>query len=493
MLHPDDTTQMIAFRDYVLAGKCGNETMLMRLKTVSGDYHWYRMSICISCPHGQIGATVVGTFTDAHEETCLREAQRKLALHDEVTGIYNKQAFYDATKRLLERNTERRYSLVLFDVNRFKMINELFGISEGDRLLRFIGDAAKACVADHETYGRIRDDVFCLCVCRSDAEILLLVDELRATVSESPLPFGLTLSIGVYGIDDRSLPTSIMVDRASLALRTVKDSAVDSCAFYRPELGQTLTREQKILGEMQAGIRTGQFKVYYQPKHNTGDGRIIGAEALVRWIHPERGLIPPVEFIELFERNGLITQLDEYVWETVCQDLRRWLDMGLSPQAVSVNVSRVDLYAPNLCEKLIHLTEKYDLPPSLLEIELTESAYVENPQLGELMEELHSKGFIFLMDDFGSGYSSLNMLRSIPVDMLKLDLHFLDFTEQDPAGRIIMESVIQMAHKLNILVLAEGVETAGQVAFLREAHCTMAQGFFYSKPMPRAEYELKYL
>lgn len=493
VLHPDDTPKMMAFRDRILAGGGGNETILMRLKTRKGVFRWYRMSVCINFEVGRSTPMVVGTLTDADEEIQLREKQAKQAKYDDVTDIFNKMAFFAETKRLLHTYSEQSYSLILFDVDRFKMVNDLFGIREGDQLLRFIGKSAAACVKECEAYGRIRDDVFCLCVCRTDEEIVKLVEELWAAVCAFPLSFNLTFSAGIYPVENTGIPVSIMVDRASLALRTVKGNAVSSFAFYRPQMGQTLALEQKILGEMQNGIRNGEFHVYYQPKHRISDGRTIGSEALVRWFHPEKGLIPPAEFIGLFERNGLITRLDEYVWETVCQNLRSWLDRGLTPQPVSVNVSRIHLYDPNLCDKFIGLTEKYQIPTGLLEIELTESAYVENPRLGELMEALQEKGFTFSMDDFGSGYSSLNMLRSIPVDVLKLDLRFLDFTEEEQSGKIIMESIILMARRLKIPVIAEGVETAGQADFLQNVGCTMAQGFYYSRPMPLEDYERLYL
>lgn len=493
VLYPEDTHKMIAFRDHILEGKCGNENILMRLKTIAGDFRWYRMSVCISDMEDNSKPTVVGTITDADDETKLRQKLRKLALHDEVTGIYNKTAFYIETKRLLNAGENRRYSLILFDVKRFKMVNELFGMKAGDKLLRFIAEAAASCIGAHEAYGRIRDDVFCLCVSRSDDEILRLIDKLRAEVAKTFMSLSLTISIGIYRVDEPSLPISVMVDKASLALSTVKGNAASGVAYYSQELSNELAREQKIIGEVQDGICTGQFKVFYQPKHLIEGGGDIGAEALVRWIHPQKGMIPPGDFIDLFEQNGLITGLDEYVWETVCKTLRGWLDKGYSPHPVSVNVSRVHLYDPKLCDKFIRLTEKYNISPALLELELTESAYVENPHLNELMYTLQSKGFTFSMDDFGSGYSSLNMLRSIPVDVLKLDLHFLSFTDEEPSGKIIMESVIQMAQRLNIPIIAEGVETAGQVEFLRGAGCTMAQGFYYSRPMPCDEYENRYL
>lgn len=492
VLHPDDISKMTVFRDNILAGHCGNDTMLMRLKTLNGEYKWYRMEICISTDEGFGYPVVVGTISDVDEETKLRKKQQWQALYDETTDIYNKRAFYAGTERLLKQYPERQYSLILFDVDRFKMVNALFGLEEGDRILRYIGQAVEQFSQQEETYGRIRDDVFCLCVHRTDEEIRGLLGELKDAVAEYPLSFSISLSFGIYRVKDAAMPVSILCDRAALAQKSIKGSALEDYAFYCSDMGKNLAREQEILGEVRHGIRSGQFQVYYQPKHRISDKSIIGAEALVRWIHPEKGMIPPSEFISLLERNGLITLLDEFVWEDVCRTLKAWSDCGFIPIPVSVNVSRIHLYDPNLCDKFITLAETYNILPSLLEIELTESAYVEYPYLGDLMKALQSRGFSFQMDDFGSGYSSLNMLRSIPVNTLKLDLHFLGFSEEDHSGKIIMESVIQMARRLNIPVIAEGVETEGQAAFLLEAGCDMAQGFYYSRPMPRTEFEQKY-
>lgn len=493
VLHPDDISKMTVFRDSILSGRCGTETALMRLRTKTEDYKWYRMALCVTGEGGRRYPVVVGTITDVDEETRLRDKQKWQALYDETTGIYNRRAFYAETERLLHRYQEYQYSLILFDVDRFKMVNALFGIDEGDKILHLIGQIVKIRIWPEETYGRVRDDVFGLCVHRTDAEIVRLITEIQHAISEYPIAFSMRLSAGIYHVSNPNMPASIIYDRAALAQKSIKESAVDGYAFYRSEMGKTLSQEQKILGEVKNGILTGQFVVYYQPKHSISEKSVVGVEALVRWNHPEKGLVPPSEFIELFERNGLITQLDEFVWEKVCSTLRGWIDKGLSPFPVSVNVSRIHLYDPNICEKFIALTEKYNIPPSLVEIELTESAYVEYPHLGELMKILQAKGFSFQMDDFGSGYSSLNMLRRIPVDALKLDLHFLGFTEEDHSGKIILESVIQMARRLNIPVIAEGVETERQADFLLRAGCNLAQGFYYSRPMPEVDFEYRYL
>ena len=243
---------------------------------------------------------------------------------------------------------------------------------------------------------------------------------------------------------------------------------------------------------MKGSLRRGEFLVYLQPKYELMSERIVGAEALVRWLHPQLGFISPARFIPIFEQNGFIYQLDKYVWEKTCQLLKDDIDHGRPVLPISINVSRIDLYSPNIVKVFEELIDKYDIPPKLLELELTESAYVENPQqIIEIAKELQARGFPILMDDFGSGYSSLNMLKDMPVDILKIDLKFLSDTQGDDHGRggNIMTSVVRMAKWLDVPVIAEGVETQAQVDFLRTIGCECVQGFFYSKPVPIEVYE----
>ncbi|MEG1932441.1 MAG: EAL domain-containing protein, partial [Pygmaiobacter sp.] len=235
---------------------------------------------------------------------------------------------------------------------------------------------------------------------------------------------------------------------------------------------------------------TQQFILYFQPKYDLPTGAIIGAEALVRWQHPQKGLILPGAFIPVFENNGFITRLDGYVWERTCQVLQGWLAAGAHPLPVSVNISRVNFYDPTLCDRLVALVKQYELTPNLLELELTESAYTENPQqLIAVTKELQRNGFVILMDDFGSGYSSLNMLKDVPVDILKIDLGFLECNANAGRGCNILSSVVRMAKWLDIPVIAEGVETCEQVNFLRGIGCNSAQGYYYSKPVPQDVYD----
>ncbi|MEG1799339.1 MAG: EAL domain-containing protein, partial [Synergistaceae bacterium] len=250
--------------------------------------------------------------------------------------------------------------------------------------------------------------------------------------------------------------------------------------------------EQNITREMKSALEAGQFVAYYQPKYDLATEEIVGAEALVRWIHPEKGIIPPDKFIPLFERNGFITYLDCHIWEEACKEIRRWIDLGHEPIPISVNLSRVDVYNPLLCEVLGALTTKYKIDPKLLELEITESAYTESTeQLICTVKKLKSMGHTVGMDDFGSGYSSLNMLNELPIDVLKLDMRFMkdaNRTNKRSSGNIL-NFVVGLSKWMDIPVIAEGIETKEQGMFLRGMGCSKGQGYYYSKPMPREQFE----
>lgn len=486
VLHPQDKEKMLLFRDMMQSLE-GSESAFMRLKTIDGEYRWFRMAVSSYFDEQLDHTVLMGTITDSDEEVQLRERQRRLAEYDESTGIFHKTAFFRAAEEMARRHPQRRYAMVVLDIDRFKLVNDLFGMQEGDRLLGFLSRQIVSIVRPEEPYGRIRDDLFGMCLARSDREIMNALEHLTQALEQYPLAYRISISVGVCRFPVEETPMNILCDRAMLALKTVKSSAVRWVAFYEAGLSVSVREEQELIDDMRRGMEEGQFEAWFQPKNDLRTGRIVGGEALVRWQHPHRGLLTPAAFLPVFERNGLITRLDENVWEQTARWLRRWVDLGLDPPPMSVNVSRIHLYDPHLAEKLRALLRRYGLAPRLLEIELTESAYVENPRLAELMNQLRGEGFTFLMDDFGSGYSSLNMLRSIPVDILKLDLHFLGGEEK--AGQIITESVIQMARRLEIPVIAEGVETEEDAAFLRRAGCEIGQGYLYAKPMPAKEFE----
>ena len=284
-----------------------------------------------------------------------------------------------------------------------------------------------------------------------------------------------------------------MCDRALIAMGQAQNNGLLEYGVYKEDMRDGLVNEQMIANHMQRALERGEFLIYLQPKYDLAHERIIGAEALVRWRHPQLGFISPSRFVPIFERNGFIYKLDKYIWELACKLLRRELDEGRRALPISINVSRVDLYSPDIVRVIESLVKKYALPPSLLELEITESAYVDNPQhIIDITRELQGKGFVILMDDFGSGYSSLNMLKNLSVDVLKIDMEFLAYNEsveQRARGSSILCSVVKMAKWLQLPVIAEGVETREQVEFLRAIDCECVQGYYFSKPVPVAKYE----
>ncbi|MEG1777956.1 MAG: EAL domain-containing protein, partial [Angelakisella sp.] len=293
-----------------------------------------------------------------------------------------------------------------------------------------------------------------------------------------------------YVIGDNSISVEEMYNRATLAAKTCKGNYVEFFAYYNDSMSAALLAEQEITNEMNFALENGQFDIYLQPQYNIHTNTPCGAEALVRWIHPRKGILAPDDFIPIFERNGFITKLDYYVWEKTCQCLKKWKEQGIKPYPLSVNVSRVNIYNPNLVETMLKLVRKYELEPELLKLELTESGYTDNPAaMKKVMKQFQSNGFTIMMDDFGSGYSSLSLLKDITIDVLKIDMHFLSQTEDPGRGENIIASVIRMAKWLDIPVIAEGAETGEQVDFLRSVGCDYVQGYYFARPMPISEYE----
>ena len=332
--------------------------------------------------------------------------------------------------------------------------------------------------------------MFCLCVDYSRERILALIKELTDRLADSPLPYKVVPSFGICEVDNIDTPINVLCDWANLALKTIKGNYLNSYAFYDGKLRERILEEKKIENQMHDALLQGQFVLYLQPKVHIPTSRIIGSEGLVRWIHPTEGLMPPDRFIPLFEKNGFIIRLDEYIWEQACITLRRWIDHGLTPTPISVNMSRMHIHDPRLREKLLDLMRRYELPPHLLELELTESAFLENESgLFESMKALQAFGFQFSMDDFGSGYSSLNMLKSMPVDFIKIDRGFLNEVVTTERGKTVIRFSISLAREMSIKVIAEGVETEEQAAFLLQAGCAYAQGYFYSRPLPIPQFE----
>ena len=410
--------------------------------------------------------------------------------YDRLTGLYSKEFFYQKVRERLDTDTEREFTIVCSDIENFKLYNDTFGREAGDRLLRESAAIIQRVVGEDDICGRYGADCF-LCLRerereRSDREIFFG----ESYAGRPERMENISVKWGVYEITDRSIPVEQMCDRALLAANSVKGQYNQPFAVYDDTLRGKLLREKAITDAMETALDEEQFVVYFQPKYSLSGDCMAGAEALVRWVHPEWGFMSPGEFIPLFEKNGFIPRLDQYVWERVCAQLRDWQDKGYQLLPVSVNVSRADVYQSRLVDMLQGLIRKYGVDPAYLHLEITESAYAENPgQIISTVEELRRLGFIIEMDDFGSGYSSLNMLSQMTLDILKLDMKFIQNEMAKPVEQSILNDIISMAHRLHLNVVAEGVETRDQTNRLRAVGCDYVQGYYFAKPMPAAEFE----
>jgi len=415
------------------------------------------------------------------ENTSLRRALER----DPLTGVFNRHTFARRTAKMLRKKSAELHQLQVWDVEHFKIINDLYGTTTGDRVLRAIAKGLDEQLRGVGTYARLESDRFALCYPARLFEPQELLDAANQRLEEMNIGLRIVLYAGVYNVEDISLSVDQMCDRANMALRTIKGKYHRRFAFYDSAMRDQLMQEQGISNEMNDALQKGQFCFYLQPIYSITTGEPISAEALVRWNHPIKGVIPPKDFIPLFERNGFITRLDLYLWESVCKYQHDLLMDGIQPLPISVNVSRLNLFNPRLCEDIIDLVQRYELEPAMLKLEITESAYMDNPeQLLSAMKTLRDYGFEILMDDFGSGYSSLSMLKDLSVDILKVDMRFLAGMENNGRAANVMTSIVRMAKWLNIVVVAEGVETQVQIDFLRSIGCDGVQGYFYSHPMP---------
>ena len=413
---------------------------------------------------------------------------------DPVTGLYTKLKFYQKVRHMLAEVVGEKFAFVRIDIDRFKMINNFYGIQEGDKVLMSIAkELIKiSAVFDYFVYARLENDVFACCLPYKEENIEILANDLQLNLKKENKDYNIKVSCGVYVINDYNMDVSEMYDRAYLAAKSCKGKFVQNIAYYDESMIEDMRQEQFVINAVNKAIEEEQFVVYLQPKINLITGKPYGAEALVRWMHPKRGMIAPAEFIPVYERNGIIGRLDQYMWRKVCALLRKWIDEGKEPDPISVNVSRVNIYNPHLVEILNKIIIEYRIPPQLLNLEITESAFMEDQSLVmRTVKRLHDLGFKIMMDDFGSGYSSLNVLKDMDVDYLKIDMKFLQEEKAfNGKGEKVLTSVVRMAKWLQLPSIVEGVETEEQVDFLKCIGCEYAQGFYYAKPMSVVDYEM---
>ena len=411
--------------------------------------------------------------------------------YDELTGLYIRQAFFHHAKTLMQFKQDQKFHIVVADVKNFKWINGTYGEKTGDQVLAYLGDVYKSHVHSGMV-ARYGGDQF-VAILYGDLALKKenVEKAIRKIEKRAPIP-NLVVNYGIYENVDKSLPLTLICDRAFLAMKSIQDDYEHQFAFYDEEMGRKHIHDRIMENEFDDALRNEEFVVYLQPKYNVVTEEIVGAEALVRWKKKNGTMVSPGEFIPLYEKDGLIVRLDEYVFNKVCRIQKRCMNEGRKLIPISVNLSRASLHYENMILRYVRIVEENGIPFPAVPIELTETAALYNVQIKDLTEKMVSAGFELHMDDFGSGYSSMTSLNQLPFDTLKLDKSLIDYIENH-RGKEVIRHTIALAHSLGMQVLAEGVEKASQVEVLRELNCDEIQGFYYSRPIPWEEFYASFM
>ena len=383
-------------------------------------------------------------------------------------------------------SSSKNIAFIQFDIRKFKLINDLYGEKFGDEILNFIIKRLGEYCHEEQFFINLRSDVFMIVTeYGNEEELTELVKHLDERITNFK-NVKLQLSYGIYTVEDKTMELRQMEDRSAMARKAAKNNILTNVVFYKEQFKVSLYNRKFIEENMQSAIAERQFMMYLQPKYSIAKNEIIGAEALVRWRHPERGMIYPNQFIPIIEENGFIKEVDYYIWGEACRFIRRCEEAGIRSCPVSVNVSRVHLQDNECIRMLSEMIDDNHISKELLELEITESADDQQISMKALL--LKEAGFTLLMDDFGSGYSSLNILLETPFDVIKLDKKFMENMMVSNKGKLILEQVVLMADKLELGLLAEGVETKEQIDLLENIGCDQVQGYYYAKPMPEEEF-----
>ena len=423
----------------------------------------------------------------AEDNTIIHETE-----YDNLTGLYTKEFFFQyGIQHDLFCPTVSMDALVL-NINRFHLVNELYGRVFGNRVLRTIAEMIRELLSETDGLGcRCESDTFYIYIPhREDYEELLR--QKAEKFAEQTEHSRIIIRLGIYKNVDLDIDIEQRFDRANLACSKMRNTYQSAYSFYDEQLHKKELYSEKLISEIDTAVSQNQFKVYYQPKYNIkGDKPVLSsAEALIRWFHPELGMINPGTFIPLFEENGLVHKLDRYVWNEAAAQVKRWKDKYNRTVPVSVNVSRIDLFNPDFEEEILEIVSSNGLTPQEYMLEITESAYTENSeQIIETIEKLREDGFRVEMDDFGSGYSSLNMLAALPIDAIKLDMGFIKNIDTSDKDYRMVELMIDIAKFLSVPVIAEGAETEKQYQLLKKVGCDLIQGYYFSKPLPPEEFD----
>lgn len=460
-------------------------TVAVRLLS-EGDSYQYQNIICwLERKQDELERLFITT-----EPLDAEEAYR-IQIARTFTSDRNPMLLMEQAVQLIKANPDMKFAIIQFDVAKFKMILADHGEKKASALLDFFTSTLKVICNKYQLYSRLSADVFMIITPYEDEDSLYSFIEYLDSHLLGYDGMTYRLVYGVCYVGDLTGGLRQYGDAAAMARQSIKNNALQKVCFYESDLKQNISVSKFIEDNMNQALENGEFVMYLQPKCNISDSRIVGAEALVRWIMPGHGIIPPNDFVPVFEKNGFVIKMDQYIWEEACKLLHKWIGMGLTPLPISINVSRRHLKNTDFVRVLDDLVEKYAIPKSCLEIEITET--VDETGFAASMKMLKEHGFTLLMDDFGSGYSSLNTLKDTQFDVIKIDRSFLQDFISSNRGQKIVEHTIHMAQSIGLDMVAEGVETKDQAEFLKNCGCNTAQGFYYAKPMPIEQFEAAYL
>ena len=410
---------------------------------------------------------------------------------DPVTGLYDTTGFHKRIKKWIENNPGRKFRIQRYDIDKFRDINGIYGYDMGNQLLRDCGYHMKKHDTADSFSAHLNADHFARFCSDDSLSPKEYYDGFVEAFADYKLNMPISIHMGVYDLCEPDCDTYTMSYKALLALQSAKGKFNKPISYYEKGMMDIEMEQQEFLSDLDRAIAQEEFEVWFQPQINYRTKQIIGAEALIRWKHPVKGLIFPGSFLPIFESSNRIAELDRYMIDKTCQYMNKWIhQMPNRHVIISVNLSRIDIQRQNFVQKLQAIVEKNHIPLSNIRLEITESAYMDHAEiLIPVINELKKAGFVIEMDDFGSGYSSLNTLKDINIDILKLDMKFLSGGYNTENSKIIISSVISMAHALNLPVIAEGVETREQAEMLHNFGCDQMQGYYFSKPVPAKEYE----
>ncbi|MCR5526762.1 MAG: EAL domain-containing protein [Lachnospiraceae bacterium] len=489
-IDPRDQEDYSKFIEEIKNGASKRNETFRIINKADKNPRWFSVTIQTLKGLNNALVRVIGILQDVNTEM---EARMELAYrrtYDTLTQLLNADSFYAQTEAMIKANPMGRYIMLAIGIENFSIVIDRFGSEMGNDVLKFFAGCLRERLSMGNAACRYDTNTFMVSLTNfSDADVLILIRDLNVVFERDSISkCGAGLTYGIYKVEDTTMDVQRMCERAQLARDEVVSTRMTNYAFYNENIMLSIKYRAEMESEMNPALERHEFVMYLQPKIDVLTGKICSAEALVRWQHTPTVLRMPGEFLPLFEQNGFIKKLDEYMWETAAEYISELKKEGLEIP-ISVNISRFHVDNTDLVKTITGFVEKYGIESKLLQLEITETLFAKDEQkLYYIMGELKNKGFVLEMDDFGSGYSSLNMLRAAPVDVIKIDKYFIDDIMLTSKGSIVIENTVRMLKELGMVVVAEGVERKEQLDFLKDVGCDIVQGYYFSKPVPADDF-----